>query len=58
MSWTTGQLAKAAGVTERYIRRIVREQKIKAERFGRAWMIADDEAQRYLQQRKDKQPTT
>lgn len=50
MSWTTQQLAEAANLTDRHVRFLIKHDQIKAERFGRAWMIEDEEAQRFLKE--------
>jgi len=46
--WTTAELAKQANVTQRFVRQEITDGRLKAERFGRAWAIRDEEAQRWL----------
>ncbi len=50
-AWTVEALAKAAKVSEVYIRRMCRNNVIKAQKFGRAWFIPYAEGQRWLLER-------
>lgn len=51
MSWTTKKLAKATGLTDRYIRYLIEQKEIAAEKAGRDWLISDDEAARFVEER-------
>jgi excisionase family DNA binding protein len=50
--WTTTELAAYASVDQSYIRRLVRNEKIKGVRKGSFWLIPDYEARRWLSSRK------
>ena len=54
MVWTTERLSKEAGVTSRHIRRLISDGVIQAEKAGRDWIILDDEARRFLDERRAK----
>ncbi len=45
---TTTELAKLAGAKQARIRRIILEGRLEAEKRGRDWFIAQDEAHRWL----------
>ncbi len=49
--WTTKEIAAAAGVTEGYIRRLLGQGRLKGYKKGRDWLIPDEEAQRWLEER-------
>ncbi len=49
--WTTSQLAEATGLTPQHITRLIRKGKIKAERIPVAWIIPDEEAERFIAER-------
>jgi excisionase family DNA binding protein len=48
VSWTTANLADRIGVTDRHVRFLIKQGKITAQRFGKAWMIEDEEAERVI----------
>jgi len=52
--WTTKQLADAAGVDPSYVRRLIEQGVIKANKLANTWFIQDPEARRWLDERKDK----
>lgn len=52
---TPKQLAQRAGVTQQYITQLCREGKLGATKPGRDWFIPDDEAERWLSEREEKQ---
>ena len=52
--WTTNRLAKAADVNPSSIRRLLAAGKLKGAKLGRDWIIPDDEAQRYLDARRNR----
>jgi excisionase family DNA binding protein len=56
MTTTTRQVAKQSGLTHRRIRQLCASGEIRAFKLGRDWLIRDEEAERFLQerQRKDK----
>lgn len=47
-AYTTGELAKLAGVSQARIRQLCIVGKIAATKFGRDWRISRSEAQRWL----------
>ena len=49
--WSTDELASAAGVTPRWIRRLCATGKIQATMVGRDWIIEDAEARRIIAER-------
>jgi excisionase family DNA binding protein len=49
--YTTRELATAAGVTNRYIRQLVKEGKLAADKQGRDWFIPAAAAKAWLAQR-------
>lgn len=54
--WGTAELAKATGVTQKYITILAQQGKIKANKIGNRYIIADSEAQRWLTHRRDVAP--
>jgi hypothetical protein len=50
--WTTTKLAKAASVDPSAIRHLLLSGSLQGEKLGRDWLITDEEAQRYLAQRR------
>jgi len=52
--WTTNRLAKAADVNPSSIRRLLAAGKLQGAKLGRDWIIPDDEAQRYLDARRNR----
>ena len=52
MLWTTAQLAEATGLTVRHIGRLAKSGKIQAQNVGNRWLIDDEEAQRFIAERK------
>jgi len=52
MAYTTRQLAEAAGVTMSRIRQLCISGELRCEKFGHVWLIPDDEAERFLADRK------
>jgi len=55
VAWTTAQLANATGLTQRYIRRLVKQGQIKGEKIARDWIVPDEEADRFIKQRQAEQ---
>lgn len=53
--WTTKELAKAADVSPEYIRQEIWANNIEGQKLGRDWVIAEEEAQRWLEERRAKQ---
>lgn len=52
---TSRELAQEAGLTVSYIRRLLRNGIIKGEKpGGRDWLISDDEAKRWLEEKRQK----
>lgn len=47
--WTTADLAKAAKVSDSYIRQLLRRGEIRGQRARREWIISDSEARRWLE---------
>jgi len=53
--WTTQTLAKAAGVTDSYIRLLLTQGQLRGEKFGYMWLIPYEVGQRWLDERKAEQ---
>jgi excisionase family DNA binding protein len=51
---TTRELAKRAGVSQAYIRRLCAQGILKATKPGRDWLIPDEEVEGWLRERKEK----
>ncbi len=49
--WSTKQLAEAAGVDDSYIRKLLIDGKIDGYKLGREWLIPDDVARAWLEER-------
>jgi excisionase family DNA binding protein len=49
--WTTAELAKQANLTQRHVRRLVKAGIIQGSKVGRDWIIFEDEAKRFLEER-------
>ena len=56
--WTTGTLAKAAGVDQSLIRHELRKGNLKGFKLGREWLIGDDEARRWFAARRTREQKT
>jgi hypothetical protein len=52
MVWTVTNLAEATGLTRRHINRLIRSGDIKGEKLTSGWIVSDEEAQRFIQERK------
>lgn len=52
MLWTTAKLAKVTGLTPRHIARLVKGGSLKGQKVGHDWIIADEDAQEFIAQRK------
>lgn len=53
--WTSETLARAAGVTGAYIRKLARDGKIEgAYKVGRDWLIPAEEGRAWLRQRSER----
>jgi excisionase family DNA binding protein len=50
-AWTADALAEVAGISGAYIRRLCRQGRLKARKFGWAWLIPYEEGQRWLEER-------
>ncbi len=46
--WTVEKLAKRADMTTGYIRRLLRNEVIKGEKFAHVWRIPEEEALKFL----------
>jgi hypothetical protein len=46
--WTAERLAKQANVSARFVRAEIKAGRLKAEKLGHIWVIADEEARRWL----------
>lgn len=53
--WNTDQLAEASGLDVSYIRRLLRDGDIKGSKVSRDWIIPNNEALRWLDERKKSQ---
>lgn len=58
-AWTPNELAKEAGVTGFYIRKLLRGERKKSQiygmKVGQTWLIPDREARRFLAMKKKNQ---
>jgi len=58
-AWTPNELAKEAGVTSFYIRKLLRGERKKSQiygmKVGQTWLIPDREARRFLAMKKKNQ---
>ncbi len=54
MAWTVTEIAKATGLTRRHIGRLIKNGTIKGERKEFGWLVEDEEAKRFVQERKAK----
>jgi len=52
---TTRVLAEKAGVSQEYIRLLCAQGILKAMKPGRDWLIPEEEAERWLREREEKQ---
>jgi hypothetical protein len=52
--WTTKQLAEAARLTDAYIRQLLLADKLHGRKIGRDWVISNEEAVRFLEDRAEK----
>lgn len=50
--YTTTELAKEAGVSDAYLRRLLIAGKLAGEKRGRDWLIPAEEVKRWLAQRR------
>jgi len=50
--WTTSELAARADVSQAYIRQMLLSGRLRGAKRGRDWLIPDEEAQRWLANRK------
>lgn len=53
MVWTVGEIAEATGLTQGHISRLVKTGVIKGELKAMGWLIDDEEAMRFIQERKE-----
>jgi len=51
--WSVERLADASGFSGSHVRYLLRKDKIKGSKVGRAWLIEEDEAKRFLGERKE-----
>jgi hypothetical protein len=52
MIWTVTEIAQATGLTQRHVARLISKGVIKGERKAAGWFVEDEEAQRFIQERK------
>lgn len=52
--WTTAELAEEAGVDQSRIRQLLLSGTLRGIKRANTWFIPDDEARRYLEDRRDK----
>lgn len=52
MPYTTGELAKEAGVSDAYIRQLLLSGKLAGTKSGRDWLIPADVGRAWLQERR------
>ena len=51
MAWTTDKLAEKSGYTRRHINRLLNAGAIVGEKIGRDWVIMDEDAERWLEEK-------
>ena len=49
---TTAEAAAALGVTRRQVLKLIKEEKLKATRFGVAWQVEEVSVMKYQQERR------
>ena len=54
-AWTTTELAKAAGISRPRVRQLLLRGQLEGYKLARDWRIPDEEARRYLAERKARQ---
>jgi excisionase family DNA binding protein len=52
--WGTSELAREAKVTATYVRQLLVEGRLDGYKLGRDWFVSDEEAQRWLANRRTK----
>ncbi len=52
MVWTVSEIADATGLTHRHIARLIKNGTIKGEYKSVGWLVDDEEAARFIQERK------
>lgn len=53
--YTTAELAAAAGVSNRYVRRLVSSGKLAGELYANVWLVPADVGRAWLQEREEKE---
>ena len=49
--WSVKDLAREAGVSGAYIRRLLADGRLRGEKLGGGWVVRDAEARRWLRER-------
>ena len=52
--YTTAELAAAARVSDRYVRRLVADGKIAGTMYGKTWLIPAEEGERFLREKRSR----
>jgi len=52
MVWTASRLSQEAGLTRQHITRLLRTGKIKGEKLTSGWIINDEDAKKFLDEKK------
>lgn len=52
MLWTTAKLAEATKLTPRHVARLVKSGAIKGQKAGHDWIVSDEDAQKFIDERK------
>jgi len=52
MVWTVTEIAQATGLTRRHVGRLIKTGIIKGEKKPAGWLVDDEEAERFIQERK------
>lgn len=58
MVWTVSEIAKETELTARHITRLLKNGAIVGEKKPAGWLVADEEAQRFISERKQKKQTS
>jgi excisionase family DNA binding protein len=53
MVWTVSEIAQATGLTRTHVARLIKKGAIKGERKQAGWLVDDEEANRFIQDRKE-----
>ena len=52
--WTTSELAKAAGVDDSWLRRLLIDGRLAGKKYGKTWLIPAEEGERFLREKRSR----